>query len=612
MATTAATAASRCEQALFITNRHTTEVSFQIQEFVEAYETTAVLRDSTQSEFIAFPQGKEWIRELAQYQCGLPGDPQQRPSGTICTRKCKAPVARVRMPADPERPLPLHIRAGAGGPLMKYTWHSPSEHTLDGGYFPMEMHMVHGKGHGSTIVAVFIKASSDLEEKCRPTTKANQEKYRYLADLSVNIEDTREMEDEKVQCRKALWMDHIQKLMPDGKSTQDYTTYHYKDRERQNVTGYAYYGPRYPESYVRFVSPPLMGEEDNRSVDVLFNMKEKNFYYGLDPYSTDLMIVGDLSRFYTYVGSTTTPPCQVGVTWIISPKPFEIFASTLKYYRKHIQLVDTPPKGFGDIAPSQLRQFPPPIAAWNKDAGTVLGGDAPNFAWKHDLGTNNRPLQEQQVLHGTESKRVVYYLEAVQRSKKYLYINSADMMSSGVPRSSESSLDSSQSGSWEDGEGESDSDSSGSADQSSGNSSMQALGSMGSGSSGFYMADWKWAVIMGFACCSCIFFCRNLVCCDNEKVTLRDCCWLLSEDVSYCFCYWCPCHKDKSEYKKAHEEKTQPLSGGDSGGEPVQAIGHVDLGTTVTTSNPWGTTVEKQLVGDATKVEVAEADLGSA
>ena len=41
--------------------------------------------------------------------------------------------------------------------LAQYHFHGPSEHTLEGAHFPMEMHMVHKAEDGSlAVIAVFI------------------------------------------------------------------------------------------------------------------------------------------------------------------------------------------------------------------------------------------------------------------------------------------------------------------------------------------------------------------------------------------------------------------------------------------------------------------------
>lgn len=46
----------------------------------------------------------------------------------------------------------------ASFPLAQYHFHAPSEHTVDGSHFPMEMHLVHKAADGAlAVVAVFIR-----------------------------------------------------------------------------------------------------------------------------------------------------------------------------------------------------------------------------------------------------------------------------------------------------------------------------------------------------------------------------------------------------------------------------------------------------------------------
>ena len=48
--------------------------------------------------------------------------------------------------------------AGESFPLLQYHFHSPSEHTLGGRRFPMEMHLVHKSAKGRlAVIGVFIE-----------------------------------------------------------------------------------------------------------------------------------------------------------------------------------------------------------------------------------------------------------------------------------------------------------------------------------------------------------------------------------------------------------------------------------------------------------------------
>jgi carbonic anhydrase len=54
-------------------------------------------------------------------------------------------------------------RDGATWPLLQFHFHAPSEHTLDGLHYPMEMHLVHAGADGKPglVVAVFLVQGGD-------------------------------------------------------------------------------------------------------------------------------------------------------------------------------------------------------------------------------------------------------------------------------------------------------------------------------------------------------------------------------------------------------------------------------------------------------------------
>lgn len=47
--------------------------------------------------------------------------------------------------------------------------------------------------------------------------------------------------------------------------------------------------------------------------------------------SSLLPSVEDMGRFYTYIGSLTTPPCSEVVTWILFPDPLPISAAQVNF-----------------------------------------------------------------------------------------------------------------------------------------------------------------------------------------------------------------------------------------------------------------------------------------
>jgi carbonic anhydrase len=48
--------------------------------------------------------------------------------------------------------------------LIRFHWHTPSEHWLDGERFPMELHMVHGGEHGSLVLGSLVREGRANEE----------------------------------------------------------------------------------------------------------------------------------------------------------------------------------------------------------------------------------------------------------------------------------------------------------------------------------------------------------------------------------------------------------------------------------------------------------------
>ncbi|HLE85171.1 MAG TPA: carbonic anhydrase family protein [Thermoanaerobaculia bacterium] len=51
--------------------------------------------------------------------------------------------------------------------LVRFHWHTPSEHWLDGERFPMELHMVHADGEGSLVLGALVaegRANAELDK----------------------------------------------------------------------------------------------------------------------------------------------------------------------------------------------------------------------------------------------------------------------------------------------------------------------------------------------------------------------------------------------------------------------------------------------------------------
>lgn len=103
---------------------------------------------------------------------------------------------------------------------------------------------------------------------------------------------------------------------------------------------------------------------------------------GFSPYNT-FMESSMKKGFKHYIGSTTTPPCNVDTLWILMEEPLYISKETLKNYRAMIN----------DNANNQLAKF-----------GSILGNSSlkPTFAqkagdlkdWDYELECNFRPPQD--------------------------------------------------------------------------------------------------------------------------------------------------------------------------------------------------------------------------
>ena len=79
--------------------------------------------------------------------------------------------------------------AGRSFELMQFHLHSPSEHTLDGEYFPIELHFVHKAQDGRlAVIAVFFKEGTENAafQSILDDVKANEEST-VASGLSLNV-----------------------------------------------------------------------------------------------------------------------------------------------------------------------------------------------------------------------------------------------------------------------------------------------------------------------------------------------------------------------------------------------------------------------------------------
>lgn len=81
-------------------------------------------------------------------------------------------------------------RDGASWPLLQFHFHAPSEHTLDGLHYPMEMHLVHAGADGKPglVVAVFLVQGGDNPALAPIFASLPKEKGQKRDDASATID----------------------------------------------------------------------------------------------------------------------------------------------------------------------------------------------------------------------------------------------------------------------------------------------------------------------------------------------------------------------------------------------------------------------------------------
>lgn len=175
--------------------------------------------------------------------------------------------------------------------------------------------------------------------------------------------------------------------------------------------------------------------------------------------------------FYHYMGSFTTPPCTTGVTWILNPTPVAIFQASLTAYRN---LIDA-------LQGNQLAVLP---------QGSTILFTAPisdgQVAWDYNMGNNNRAVQPM--------------------GDRELFKVTLPMPSTSTTTTAEGPYDSSAS-SGSGGDYSASSMSSSASGESDPFGSGGSFGSTTFGSSGFYMATWKWITASILMCCCLISLC---------------------------------------------------------------------------------------------------------
>lgn len=291
--------------------------------------------------------------------------------------------------------------------LKSFDYHSPSEHTLDGAYLPLEVQHVHKAADGQILI-ISVFATVMMSNTLNKVTCWGATIGFYTFD--------------KDACERAQFFDQVLTLGL---------------RSRQDA-----------------FDKILESTADEFKVANVANTTVNN-----DPYTN--FIPSMSTHFYHYMGSTTTPPCIGNVAWIFAYVTIPIFDSSVVALRTMLNAK----KG------NQLAIRPSP---WSV---------TPKWTWDVNQGVNNRPLQEL-------GQRKFYYVGGAWDSAAYSStFSGSDASSSGSlmgTNLSAPSMSSSESG---------DSDFS---------NFNRASGITGSGSSGFYIAVWKW-VLLASCCCFCCF-----------------------------------------------------------------------------------------------------------
>jgi len=463
-----------CSQGIFITSRHTLEVRL--------LGGKKMPRDSiwgAEDEIISCKQALKKASKVG-------GNYKIPPH---CLRPCTLPTAGLsRAPRDLHSPTPpqvynrgpIPLTSGKSqGRLLYYNFHSPSEHVLDGGYYPIEMHLVHGQA----IIAVFIGfESAALSARCSNIN----------ATSTIDAISQEEM-TLQTECRAAFWFERLIGEFPNVQSYKDQTAKEQKNFPIKYVT--MAQNRRAKIEGLNTIPPPILTGFDikDNTLASLQRFVDWNSTLGqmsMDPYAS--FVIPPARFFYYYLGSYTSPPCTLGVHWIIHPKPIHIFNKDITKLRNilTINVQNSVNQGasflrFGDAMP-----------VWN----ALSAYNQTPITWDLNNGNNNRNPVDQ--LKGPSIPNWPYSRKFYRVGKvdwgnavELKYLDSSPLWASGFPKSMNNSGSSSLSG-------ESDS-------PLPSFNSMQSSGSMGSGSFGFYMALWKWAALVVCCCCCCCVACMS-------------------------------------------------------------------------------------------------------
>ena len=153
-------------------------------------------------------------------------------------------------------------------------WHTPSEHTVEGRHYAMEMHVLHKsttQPHRLLVVAIFFQQSQREMSARKPRYASSSEDWQHCHHTGCNNSPAASQHTNENAFLKTVGFDHI--------------------------------------------PPTVSGQHD--------------IYHHVELRE---LLPNDVS-FWTYKGSLTTPPCTEGVTWMVLQQPVALTAGQLHSFR---------------------------------------------------------------------------------------------------------------------------------------------------------------------------------------------------------------------------------------------------------------------------------------